>query len=70
MEERQFDFIVFGASGFTGQYTVDEVARVAEEENLKWAIAGRNMRKLQTVLSDASIRTGNFSFFHDIKKCF
>ncbi|CAG5121242.1 unnamed protein product [Candidula unifasciata] len=58
MEGEKFDFIVFGASGFTGQYTVDEVARVAEEEKLTWAVAGRSMQKLQTVLNEASARTG------------
>ncbi|XP_005095024.1 saccharopine dehydrogenase-like oxidoreductase [Aplysia californica] len=55
---RKYDMIVFGASGFTGQYVVDEVARVAEEEGLKWAVSGRNMDKLQKVLGDASQRTG------------
>uniref|UniRef100_A0A0B6Y7D7 Saccharopine dehydrogenase NADP binding domain-containing protein n=1 Tax=Arion vulgaris TaxID=1028688 RepID=A0A0B6Y7D7_9EUPU len=58
MEGRKFDIILFGASGFTGQYTVDEVARVAEEEHLTWAVAGRSMHKLQKVLSEASSRTG------------
>ncbi|CAG5123703.1 unnamed protein product [Candidula unifasciata] len=56
--DRKFDLIVFGATGFTGQYTVDEVARVADEEHLTWAVAGRNMQKLQQVLSEASVRTG------------
>ncbi|GFS14893.1 saccharopine dehydrogenase-like oxidoreductase [Elysia marginata] len=58
MASEKFDLVVFGASGFTGQYVVDEVSRVAEEENLTWAIAGRNMAKLQKVLSEASKRTG------------
>ena len=58
MAEKKYDLVVYGASGFTGQYTVDEVAVVAEQENLSWAIAGRNMAKLQKVLSEASSRTG------------
>ncbi|KAH9519579.1 hypothetical protein Btru_003066 [Bulinus truncatus] len=57
-EGRTFDIVVFGATGFTGQYTVDEVARVAEEEKLTWAIAGRSMEKLQKVLSESSKRIG------------
>ncbi|XP_055880637.1 saccharopine dehydrogenase-like oxidoreductase [Biomphalaria glabrata] len=57
-EGRRFDLVVFGATGFTGQYTVDEVSRVAEEERLSWAVAGRSMEKLQKVLSEASERTG------------
>ncbi|CAL1548698.1 unnamed protein product [Lymnaea stagnalis] len=58
MAEQKYDIVLFGASGFTGQYTVDEVARVAEEESLTWAIAGRSMEKLQKALSEASSRTG------------
>ncbi|RUS90010.1 hypothetical protein EGW08_002197, partial [Elysia chlorotica] len=58
MEGKKYDLVVYGATGFTGQYTVDEVARVAEGENLTWAIAGRNMAKLQKVLGEASLRTG------------
>ncbi|BFZ07594.1 hypothetical protein BsWGS_10633 [Bradybaena similaris] len=58
MEGQRFGLIVYGASGFTGQYTVDEVARVAEEEKLTWAVAGRSVQKIQTVLEQASVRTG------------
>lgn len=57
--ERIYDFIIFGASGFTGQYVVDEVAKIAEEEGgLTWAVAGRSMDKLQAVLRKSSKRTG------------
>ncbi|XP_053374163.1 saccharopine dehydrogenase-like oxidoreductase [Mercenaria mercenaria] len=60
MSEERIDFVVLGASGFTGQFVVDEVARVIEEEggNLKMAVAGRSMEKLQKVLSESSQRTG------------
>ncbi|XP_059163768.1 saccharopine dehydrogenase-like oxidoreductase [Physella acuta] len=58
MSQNRYDLVLFGASGFTGHYTIDEVSKVAEEENLTWAVAGRNMNKLQKVLSEASVRTG------------
>ena len=59
--EKQFDIIIFGATGFTGQFVVDEVSKVAiEEGNLTWAIAGRSMKKLVKVLQEASKRTGMF----------
>jgi short subunit dehydrogenase-like uncharacterized protein len=67
MSEERYDFVVFGASGFTGQFVVDEVARVIEEEggNLKMAIAGRSMEKLQKVLKESSQRTGIHQYlFH------
>ncbi|CAE1248350.1 unnamed protein product [Acanthosepion pharaonis] len=51
---RQYDIVVFGASSFTGQFIVEELARVAGEERIKWAIAGRNMEKLQEVLKKAT----------------
>lgn len=63
-DPRPYDLVVFGATGFTGQFVVDEVAKVAEEEGgLSWAVAGRNMEKLQTVLVQSSERTGMFVTF-------
>lgn len=55
----KYDFVIFGATGFTGKYVVEEVARIADEEpGLTWAIAGRSMEKLQAVLEAASKHTG------------
>ena len=56
-DSKKYDIVVFGASGFTGQYVVDEVARIAEDEGLKWAVSGRSMEKIQKVLSESSDRT-------------
>lgn len=60
MSDERYDFVVFGASGFTGQFVVDECARVIDEQggNLTMAIAGRSMEKLQKVLTESSKRTG------------
>ena len=52
---REYDFIIFGASGFTGQFVVDEVQRIAADEDIKWAVAGRNKEKLSNVIK----QTGN-----------
>jgi len=58
-EPRKFRIIVFGATGFTGQFVVEEIARTMDSEaNFAWAIAGRDMTKLQAVLSAASKVTG------------
>jgi len=64
MAEERFDFVVFGATGFTGQFVVDEVARVIEEQggSMKFAVAGRTMDKLQKVLKESSVRTGRANF--------
>lgn len=60
---REFDAIVFGASGFTGQYVVEEMAISMEDEglykrdNLKWAVAGRNKEKIQKALDQVAGQT-------------
>lgn len=40
MENERLDVLIFGASGFTGKYTVFEGVKILE--GLKWGIAGRN----------------------------
>jgi len=58
-EGRKYNMIVFGASGFTGQFVVEEIARTMDSEvNFTWAVAGRDMKKLQAILSTASKITG------------
>lgn len=60
--ERLYELVVFGASGFTGQFVVEEVARTASGGELRgplrWAVAGRNRNKLQEVLERAAERLG------------
>jgi len=64
LQRKKFDIVIFGASGFTGQYVVEEVARTIGQEKrtdgkpLTWAIAGRDMKRLQKVLATASRETG------------
>ncbi|XP_068011940.1 saccharopine dehydrogenase-like oxidoreductase [Melanerpes formicivorus] len=59
---RPYDLVVFGASGFTGQFVVEEVARTAADGELcgtlRWAVAGRSRQKLQAVLNWAAERLG------------
>lgn len=54
---RPYHLVIFGASGFTGQFVVEEVARTVSEGpkgTLKWAIAGRSKQKLEKVLEQAA----------------
>ncbi|XP_041928224.1 saccharopine dehydrogenase a, tandem duplicate 1 [Alosa sapidissima] len=54
---RPYHIIIFGASGFTGQFVIEEVARTSSEGpkgTLKWAIAGRSRQKLEKVLEQAA----------------
>ena len=53
--ERPYDIIVWGASGFTGRIVVDYVHREYGSSNVRWAIAGRNPAKLETVAGQRDI---------------
>ncbi|XP_017100340.2 saccharopine dehydrogenase-like oxidoreductase [Drosophila bipectinata] len=53
MAER-LDVIIFGASGFTGKYTVLEAVTVLG--GLRWGIAGRNPEKLRATLKEVGVK--------------
>ncbi|XP_041105553.1 saccharopine dehydrogenase-like oxidoreductase [Polyodon spathula] len=58
---RVYQLVIFGASGFTGQFVVEEVARNSAEGpegTLKWAVAGRSRQKLEQVLDQAAGNLG------------
>jgi short subunit dehydrogenase-like uncharacterized protein len=46
--ERDYDIVLFGATGFTGGLTADYLAANAPK-GLRWALAGRNRSKLDAV---------------------
>lgn len=50
LANRKYDIVLYGASGFTGKQTV-EYCRQFAPSGLRWAIAGRNRSKLDTVNS-------------------
>lgn len=46
----EFDIVVYGATGFTGQLVAEYLAaHYREDKDLKWAMAGRSLDKLQSV---------------------
>ncbi len=49
MTDRCYDFVLYGATGFVGQQTAQYFARSAQASQLRWAIAGRNPAKLESV---------------------
>ena len=73
---QRYDLVVFGATGYTGQFVVEEVARTAEQEKsqgkvpLSWAIAGRSEKKLQDVLATAKKETGKLLHICTVDKLF
>ncbi|KRX09222.1 hypothetical protein PPERSA_05891 [Pseudocohnilembus persalinus] len=48
-DQRQFDLVVYGATGYTGKLVAQYIAK--NYENLKWAIAGRSATRLENVRS-------------------
>lgn len=52
---QKFDAIIFGASGYTGKYAVQQATKIFK--NIKWAVAGRSEKKLQKTLDDISEKT-------------
>ncbi|CAG7555562.1 unnamed protein product [Fusarium equiseti] len=48
---RQYDVVVFGATGYTGKLTAEYITTHLSTD-LKWAVAGRNEAKLKAVVED------------------
>jgi short subunit dehydrogenase-like uncharacterized protein len=48
MAEREYDVVLFGATGFTGALTAEYLAQHSGAE-LRWALAGRNRAKLEAL---------------------
>lgn len=55
MSNREFDIIVYGASGFTGRLVAEYLQAEYAGSGLKWAMAGRNAEKLQSVAGEMKI---------------
>ncbi|KAL3226624.1 hypothetical protein MRX96_024826 [Rhipicephalus microplus] len=56
MSSRELDILLFGASGVTGLYVVEELHR--SSEGLRWGVAGRNSDKLRSTLREAAKNLG------------
>ncbi|KXX83216.1 Saccharopine dehydrogenase-like oxidoreductase [Madurella mycetomatis] len=48
---RQYDLVVFGATGYTGKYTAQYITTHLPSD-LKWAVAGRSQAKLEDVVAE------------------
>jgi short subunit dehydrogenase-like uncharacterized protein len=47
--DREYDVVVFGATGYTGKFTAQHIA-TSLPTDLKWAVAGRSREKLEQVV--------------------
>jgi short subunit dehydrogenase-like uncharacterized protein len=50
--EREYDVVLYGATGFTGRQTVAYLAAHADASRVRWAIAGRSRERLERVRAD------------------
>ena len=56
MSEREFDVVVFGASGYTGKLVAEySQSEYGENGSVKWAIAGRNREKLEGIREELGL---------------
>ena len=55
MVNKEFDIIVYGATGFTGQLICGYLNNHKDINQVKWGIAGRNKQKLEKVANKYSI---------------
>lgn len=56
LEQRPFDVVLFGATGFTGKLVAEYVAERAADGGVRWAIAGRSRDKLEAVRRDLAAK--------------
>ena len=56
---KNYDFVVYGATGFTGKLVVEYlVHKYSNNSQIKWALAGRNLEKLESVASSKNVPNG------------
>jgi short subunit dehydrogenase-like uncharacterized protein len=52
----EFDFVVYGATGFTGKLVVEYLqAKYSDNNEINWAMAGRSLEKLNQVKTDLGV---------------
>jgi hypothetical protein len=49
--DRQYDIVVFGATGYTGKLTAEHITKDLPLD-LKWAVAGRSRQKLEELAAN------------------
>ena len=66
---REFDFVLFGATGFTGKYVAEELDRIQKEgkRSFKWAAAGRNEERVKEALEGEILMCMLHSLYYYIK---
>ena len=62
MDSRPYDMVVYGASGFTGQFVAIEAVRIYPGKKI--AVAGRTKGKLEKVIERIKTELGKLFYTH------
>ena len=54
-DNKPFDIVIYGATGFTGQLVVEYMQAHCAHTDVKWAIAGRDAAKLSAIANQFSL---------------
>ncbi|XP_043803160.1 saccharopine dehydrogenase-like oxidoreductase [Apis laboriosa] len=52
MTDQRLDFIIFGATGFTGKYAVKIAVQLAVEKQMKFGVSGRRKQALEAIVKE------------------
>lgn len=63
MANEKLSFIIFGATGYTGKYTVKEAAKLVGEYGFTFGVAGRRKEALENVIKEFAPNMGEHFFF-------
>ena len=56
---KEYDFVVYGATGFTGKLVVEYlVEKYSNSPEVIWALAGRSLEKLESVVDSKNVPEG------------
>lgn len=55
----RLDYIVFGATGYTGSFLVRELATTFKSEKYTWGVAGRSQKKLSDLIESLPLENKN-----------
>jgi short subunit dehydrogenase-like uncharacterized protein len=61
---KRLNFIIFGATGYTGKIVVNELALAAKKHEFTWGIAGRSYDKLKQVLNSVSTKNSKYMIYN------
>lgn len=63
MATDRLDFVIFGATGFTGKYAVKVAAELSKEKQLKFGVSGRRKQALEAVVKEFAPDIGTIERF-------